>query len=49
MTILGYKISVFHAWYDGWIGYFWDSKKRVLYTTLIPTVVIKIEWPKNCK
>ena len=37
------KVSMFFAWYDFWIGWFWDSKKRVLYICLIPMVVVKIE------
>jgi len=32
-------------WYDGWVGYFWDSKKCLLYLFLIPYVGLKI----NCK
>jgi hypothetical protein len=37
------SISVFFAWYDFWIGLFYDQKKRTLYVCLLPMVVIKIE------
>ena len=38
----GYKVSIFFAWYDFWIGWFYD-RKRTLYICFIPMVVIKIE------
>ncbi|MDD5651478.1 MAG: hypothetical protein PHF86_13870 [Candidatus Nanoarchaeia archaeon] len=36
------KISLFFAWYDFWVGFFWDRKSRTLYVCLIPCVVLKI-------
>jgi hypothetical protein len=36
------KISVFWAWYDLWVGAYWDRKNRDLYVCLIPTLVIKL-------
>jgi len=30
------------AWYDMWIGAYWDRKHRVLYICPIPTVVIEV-------
>jgi hypothetical protein len=40
----GFKI--FFAWYDFWIGMFWDSKKKFLYICLLPCVVIRIRISK---
>jgi len=36
------NISVFFAWFDLWIGAYWDRKKKVLYICPLPTLVIKI-------
>lgn len=36
------KIRLFFAWYDLWVGAYWDSKKRVLYLCLVPCVVIAL-------
>lgn len=37
------KATLFFAWYDFWIGAFYDQKKRALYLCPLPCVVIKIE------
>jgi len=39
------KISFIFAWYDLWIGAFWDKKKRWLYLFLIPCfgIIIKLK------
>lgn len=37
------KVSLFFAWYDFWVGIFYDQKKRVLYICPLPCCVIKIE------
>jgi hypothetical protein len=36
------KLSIFFAWYDFWVGWFYDRKKRVVYICLLPMVVIKV-------
>ncbi len=36
------KISIFLAWYDIWIGLFWDRKEKIAYFCPFPMVVIKI-------
>lgn len=33
-------IRIFWAWYDLWIGAYWDRKARILYICPIPTLVI---------
>lgn len=37
------KVSFFFAWYDFWVGFFYDQKKRVLYICPLPCCVIKVE------
>ncbi len=32
------KVEIIFAWYDLWIGFFWDQKKRWLYIFPLPTV-----------
>jgi hypothetical protein len=37
------KVSLFFAWYDLWIGAYYDRKNRTLYVCPLPMIVIKIE------
>jgi len=37
------KISLKFAWYDLWIGLFYDKKKRIIYICPLPTILIIIE------
>ena len=39
------KAKLMFAWYDFWVGLFWDSKKRMLYFFPIPMfgIVLKFE------
>jgi hypothetical protein len=41
------KIGMFFAWYDFWMGFYYDRKKMILYWCPIPMVVIKIERTRN--
>jgi hypothetical protein len=45
----GYRMRVrfFFAWYDGWIGYFWDGKKRILYICPLPWCVFAFQMRKS--
>lgn len=36
------KVSAFFAWYDFWVGAFYDRKKRALYICPLPMLVIKL-------
>jgi len=37
------KITVFFAWYDLWVGAYWDRNQRVLYICPLPCCVIRLE------
>lgn len=37
------KVSAFFAWYDMWIGAYWDAVDRILYICPLPCVVFRIE------
>jgi hypothetical protein len=37
------KITIFFAWYDFWIGWYYDQKKATLYVCPLPMCAIKIE------
>ena len=36
------KVKFFFAWYDFWIGFFYDQYKETLYICPLPCCVIKI-------
>ena len=36
------KIRAKFAWYDLWIGAYWDRKERVLYVCPVPMILIAI-------
>jgi hypothetical protein len=36
------RLSVRFAWYDLWIGAYWDRKQRVLYVCPLPMLLITI-------
>ncbi len=38
------KINFIFAWYDFWIGFFWDKKRRWLYVLPIPMVGIVLKF-----
>ena len=42
------KVKPMFAWYDFWIGLFWDSNNRRLYFFPIPMFGFKIDFLKKC-
>lgn len=43
------RIKFLFAWYDFWVGLFWDSKKRSLYIFPIPMFGVRIRiWGRRC-
>jgi hypothetical protein len=39
------SIKPIFAWYDFWVGAYWDRAKRRLYIFPVPCVGVVIEWP----
>ena len=37
------RISLFFAWYDFWVGIYWDHKRRMLYILPVPMFGIRID------
>lgn len=43
------RIKFLFAWYDLWVGLFWDRKKRALYVFFLPTLGVRIQiWGRRC-
>ena len=34
------KFKLFWAWFDFWVGFYYDRKKSILYVCPLPTVVL---------
>lgn len=41
------KIKFIFAWYDFWIGMFWDQNKKRLYILPIPCVGVVLDFRKT--
>lgn len=39
------KVKAFFAWYDFWVGLYYDRNARTLYFCPIPCVVFKFYYP----
>jgi hypothetical protein len=40
------EIKPIFAWYDFWVGLYWDRKKKVLYILPIPMVGLIVKFRK---
>lgn len=38
------RVRPIFAWYDFWVGWFWDRRKRVLYVFPIPMFGVRFEF-----
>jgi hypothetical protein len=48
MKIKSWSVNLIFAWYDLWIGAYWDKKQRRLYILPIPCVGVVIQFkPKK--
>lgn len=44
------KAQLFFAWFDFWVGLFWDKKKSTLYILALPMIGVRIRIiPKGYK
>ena len=41
------KIKPYFKWFDFWIGFFYDIKKKILYIGILPMLGIKISFYKE--
>lgn len=41
-TRCGSRVKFFFAWYDMWVGFYWDADTRCLYVCPLPCCVIQI-------
>lgn len=37
------RVRLFFAWYDLWVGAYWDRDTRTLYVCPVPTIGVAIE------
>lgn len=39
------RVRPLFAWYDLWVGVFWDRQRRKLYVLPLPCVGVVVEFP----
>ncbi len=37
------KINISFRWYDFWIGFYYDTKKKILYVCPLPMIVLEFQ------
>lgn len=37
------RFGFLFAWYDLWIGFYWDRKNKTLYFCFLPTLVLVVD------
>lgn len=42
--LIAKECNLMFAWFDGWIGYFWDRGQKKLYIIFIPTIAIVMKF-----
>lgn len=41
------RISIIFAWYDLWIGAYWNKERRTLYVLPLPCVGLRIKFKRR--
>ena len=40
------RVRFVFAWYDLWVGAYWDRERRRLYLLPVPCLGLVLEWPR---
>ena len=44
---LKWRVRFFFAWFDFWVGWYYDRKKRILYVCPLPMVVLAFDFGRK--